>query len=107
MSVHSELFGAFWCGIHFHFLQRSRFTASISTDSVIARNSLIFDVRGSFEVHNFLSHCCKLSNLKPIGPKINGTSEKDGKVQYAIILTCADPHVLEVYDTFIWTDDGD
>ena len=73
-SVHSELFEAFWCSIHFHFLQllgqRPRFTASISTDSVIARNSLIFDVRGSFEVHNFLSFCCKLSNLKPIGVKI-------------------------------------
>ena len=35
------------------------------------------------------------------------TSEKDDKVQTAIILNCAGPHVLEVYDTFIWTDDGD
>ena len=34
------------------------------------------------------------------------TSEKDDKVQTAIILNCAGPHVLEVYDTFIWTDDG-
>ena len=37
----------------------------------------------------------------------SGASEKDGKVQTAIILNCAGPHVLEVYDTFIWTDDGD
>ena len=35
------------------------------------------------------------------------TSEKDCKVQYAIILNCAGPHVLEVYDTFILTDDSD
>ena len=35
------------------------------------------------------------------------TSEKDDKVQTAIILNCAGPHVLDVYDTFIWTDDGD
>ena len=35
------------------------------------------------------------------------TSEKDDKVQTAIILNCAGPHVLEVCDTFIWTDDGD
>ena len=32
--------------------------------------------------------------------------EKDGKVQTAIILNCAGPHVLEMNDTFIWTDDG-
>ena len=37
----------------------------------------------------------------------SGASEKDDKVQTAIILNCAGPHVLEVYDTFIWTDDGD
>ena len=37
----------------------------------------------------------------------SGVSEKDDKVQTAIILNCAGPHVLEVYDTFIWTDDGD
>ena len=35
------------------------------------------------------------------------TSEKDGKIQCAIILNCAGPHVLEVYDTFILTDDSD
>ena len=35
----------------------------------------------------------------------SGASEKDGKVQTAITLSCAGPHVLEVYDTFIWTDD--
>ena len=37
----------------------------------------------------------------------SGASEKDDKVRTAIILNCAGPHVLEVYDTFIWTDDGD
>ena len=37
----------------------------------------------------------------------SGASEKGGKVQTAIILNFAGPHVLEVYDTFIWTDDGD
>ena len=37
----------------------------------------------------------------------SGASEKDGKVQTAIILNCAGPHVFEVYDTLIWTDDGD
>ena len=37
----------------------------------------------------------------------SGASEKDNKVQTAIILNCAGPHVLEVYDTFIWTDDSD
>ena len=37
----------------------------------------------------------------------SGASEKDDKVQTAIILNCAGPHVLEVYDTFIWTDAGD
>ena len=35
------------------------------------------------------------------------TSEKDEKVQTAIILNRAGSHVLEVYDTFIWTDDSD
>ena len=35
------------------------------------------------------------------------TSEKDGKIQCAIILNCAGPHVLELYDTFILTDDSD
>ena len=29
------------------------------------------------------------------------------KIQCAIILNCAGPHVLEVYDTFILTDDSD
>ena len=37
----------------------------------------------------------------------SGASKKDGKVQTAIILNCAGHHVLEVYNTFIWTDDGD
>ena len=32
----------------------------------------------------------------------SGASEKDGKVQTAIILNCAGPHVLEVYDNFVW-----
>ena len=36
----------------------------------------------------------------------SGASEKDGKVQIAIILNCVGPHVLEVCDTFIWIDDG-
>ena len=27
--------------------------------------------------------------------------------QTAVILNCAGLHVLEVYDTFIWTNDGD
>ena len=36
----------------------------------------------------------------------SAASEKDDKVQTDIILNCAGPHVLEVYDTFIWTDDG-
>ena len=36
----------------------------------------------------------------------SGASEKGGKVQTAIILNFAGPHVLEVYATFIWTDDG-
>ena len=35
------------------------------------------------------------------------TSEKDEKVQTAIILNRAGSHVLEVYDNFIWTDDSD
>ena len=38
--------------------------------------------------------------------RASGVSEKDGKVQPAIVLNCRGPHVLEVYDTFIWTDDG-
>ena len=38
---------------------------------------------------------------------VSGVSEKDGKVQTAIILNCGGPRVLEVYNTFIWTDDGD
>ena len=32
----------------------------------------------------------------------SGASEKDEKVQTAIILNCAGPHVLEVYDNFLW-----
>ena len=32
----------------------------------------------------------------------SGPSEKDGKVQIAIILNCVGPHVLEVCDTFIF-----
>ena len=39
--------------------------------------------------------------------RVSGVSEKDGKVQTAIILNCGGPCVLEVYNTFIWTDDGD
>ena len=35
------------------------------------------------------------------------TSEKDEKVQTVIILNRAGSHVFEVYDTFIWTNDGD
>ena len=38
--------------------------------------------------------------------RASGVSEKDGKVQPAIVLNCRGPDVLEVYDTFIWTDDG-
>ena len=36
----------------------------------------------------------------------SAASEKDDKVQTDIILNCAGPHVLEVCDTFIWTDNG-
>ena len=39
--------------------------------------------------------------------RVSGVSEKDGKVQTAIILNCGGPRVLEVYNTFIWTDDGE
>ena len=39
--------------------------------------------------------------------RVSGVSEKDGKVQTAIILNCGGPRILEVYNTFICTDDGD
>lgn len=32
----------------------------------------------------------------------SGASAKDGKVQTAIILNCAGPRVLEVYDNIVW-----
>lgn len=32
----------------------------------------------------------------------SGASAKDGKVQTAIILNCAGPQVLEVYDNIVW-----
>ena len=35
----------------------------------------------------------------------SGTSTKDGKVQTAIILNSAGPHVLEVYDNIAWESD--
>ena len=37
----------------------------------------------------------------------SGASEKDGKVQTAIILNCAGPQVLEVYDNIAWESDDD
>ena len=32
----------------------------------------------------------------------SGASIKEGKVQTAIILNCAGPQVLEVYDNIVW-----
>ncbi len=37
----------------------------------------------------------------------SGTTAKDKKVQTAIILNCAGPEVLEVYDNFTWESEGD
>ena len=37
----------------------------------------------------------------------SGATEKDEKVQTAIILNCAGPQVLEVYDNFTWEDNED
>ena len=37
----------------------------------------------------------------------SGASEKDDKVQTAIILNCAGPHILEVYDNFVWANNDD
>ena len=33
---------------------------------------------------------------------VSGASAKDDKVQTAIILNCAGPQVLEVYDNIVW-----
>ena len=37
----------------------------------------------------------------------SGSSAKDGKVQSAIILNCAGPQVLEVYDNIAWESDDE
>ena len=37
----------------------------------------------------------------------SGASAKDGKVQTAIILNCAGPQVLEVYDNIVWENPED
>ena len=37
----------------------------------------------------------------------SGASEKDAKIQTAIILNCAGPHVLEVYDNVVWENADD
>ena len=37
----------------------------------------------------------------------SGATAKDKKIQTAIILNCAGPHVLEVYDNFTWESEGD
>ena len=37
----------------------------------------------------------------------SGASAKDGKVQAAIILNCAGPQVLEVYDNIVWENPED
>ena len=37
----------------------------------------------------------------------SGSSAKDGKVQTAIILNCAGPQWLEVYDNITWESDDD
>ena len=37
----------------------------------------------------------------------SGASEKDDKVQTAIISICAGPHILEVYDNFVWKNNDD
>ena len=37
----------------------------------------------------------------------SGATEKDEKVQTAIILNCAGPHILEIYDNFEWADNDD
>ena len=37
----------------------------------------------------------------------SGASAKEGKVQTAIILNCAGPQVLEVYDNIVWENTED
>ena len=37
----------------------------------------------------------------------SGATAKDKKIQTGIILNCAGPHVLEVYDNFSWESEGD
>lgn len=37
----------------------------------------------------------------------SGASDKDDEVQVAIILNCAGPHIVDIYDQFVWTERGD
>ena len=37
----------------------------------------------------------------------SGASEKEDDVQTAIILNCAGPHVVDIYDQFQWTEADD
>lgn len=37
----------------------------------------------------------------------SGSSQKDEKIQTAILLHCAGPQILEIYDQFTWENEGD
>ena len=37
----------------------------------------------------------------------SGAVKKDKEVQIAIILNCAGPQIIDIYDQFIWDEDGD
>jgi hypothetical protein len=37
----------------------------------------------------------------------SGATDKEDEVQTAIILHCAGPHILDIYDQFVWDADGD
>lgn len=37
----------------------------------------------------------------------SGAVKKDKEVQIAIILNCAGPQIIDIYDQFIWDEEGD
>ena len=37
----------------------------------------------------------------------SGAVKEEKEVQIAIILNCAGPHIIDIYDQFIWDEEGD
>ena len=67
------------------------------------RRSPKLDVNSGNEFENFK----RWKRLAEVYLAASGASEKDDKIQTAIILNCEGPHVVEVNDNFVWSSDAD